>query len=180
MQITFTGQESSFTKTAKGGYSTMVVSYVDEKGANKSWKLISFANPKVFDTFKVAKPNEVYEITTRKNDKDFTEWASADVVGTAVTSGGHAAPAASTNSRSTPVVSQYETRDERNARQRYIIRQSSISNAIAMLTPGSKTALDLAAVATLADALVAYVFEAPELSPKSDVPFQDMEDDIPY
>lgn len=175
MQITFTGAESVFTKTAKGGYSTMTVSYVDEKGANKSWKLISFANPKVFDTLKAAKPNEVYEITTRKNDKDFTEWASATLVGTSATS---PSPAAAPNK--SPVVSQYETRDERNQRQRFIIRQSCLSNAIAMLTPGSKSPLDLATVATLADALVAYVYEAPELSPKSDVPFQDMDDDIPH
>ena len=44
----------------------MVVGYVDDKGANKSWKLISFANPKVFDIFKEAKPNSVYEVTTAK------------------------------------------------------------------------------------------------------------------
>lgn len=152
--ITFTGQESTFTKTAKGGYSTMVVSYVDERGANKSWKLISFSNPKVFDTFKNAKVNDVYEISTRKNDKDFTEWASAELVtGTAPTStAGGAAP-------KTPVVSQYETRDERNLRQRLIVRQSCLAQAVEYR--GSNQDID--AVLETAEQFVAWVFEAPAL-----------------
>ena len=158
MQITFTGQESTFTKTAKGGYSTMVVSYVDERGANKSWKLISFSNPKVFDTFKNAKVNDVYEISTRKNDKDFTEWASAELVtGTAPTStAGGAAP-------KTPVVSQYETRDERNLRQRLIVRQSCLAQAVEYFGSGTQTASPND-VLILADKFVAWVFEAPALS----------------
>lgn len=162
MQITFQGQETSFTKTAKGGYSQMAISYVDERGGNKTWKIFSFSNPKVFDTFKNAKEGEVYEISTRKNDKDFTEWAAADKVGE-----GTGKPAAT----KTPVVSQYETRDERNLRQRLIVRQSCLSNAINMLTPGAKAALTLADVAELADSLVSYVYEAPGLV--------DMENDVP-
>lgn len=162
MQITFLGQESQFKKTAKGGYSQMEISYVDERGGNKTWKIMSFGNPKVFDTFKGAKEGEVFEITTRKNDKDFTEWASAERVDGASTK---SAPA------KTPVVSQYETRDERNQRQRLIVRQSCLSNAINMLTPGAKSPLGLADVAALADSLVSYVYEAPSL--------MDMENDVP-
>jgi hypothetical protein len=165
MQIIFQGQESSFKKTAKGGYSQMEISYLDERGGNKTWKIFSFSNPKVFDTFKAAKEGEVYEITTRKNDKDFTEWAAADKVGE---SSGAGKPTAAAK---TPVVSQYETRDERNQRQRFIIRQSCLSNAIAMLSPGSKGALNLADVAALADSLVSYVYEAPGL--------MEMENDFP-
>lgn len=154
MKITFTGQESTFTKTAKGGYSTMNVSYVDERGANKSWKLISFANPKVFDTFKGATPNTVFEITTRKNDKDFTEWASAELVGPATTN--NAPSPAGTKPAS---ISNYETREERNARQRLIVRQSCLAQAIASLEEKSDTTVVLA----LADQYVAWVFEAPGL-----------------
>lgn len=133
----------------------MEVSYVDDRGGNKTWKLFSFSNPKVFDTLKGAQAGEVYEVTTRKNDKDFTEWAAIDKVDGAVA----AVPVV----KGTPVVSQYETRDERNTRQRLIVRQSCLSNAIAMLSPGSKAPLNLADVAALADSLVAYVFEAPGL-----------------
>lgn len=157
MKITFTGQESTFTKTAKGGYSTMNVSYVDERGANKSWKLISFANPKVFDTFKGATPNTVFEITTRKNDKDFTEWASAELVGPATTN--NAPTPAGTKPAS---VSNYETRDERNARQRLIVRQSCLKNAIDVQV-ASGSAISLPELFSLAEDMVAWVFEAPGL-----------------
>lgn len=158
MIITFTGQETSFTKTAKGGYSTMNVSYVDERGANKSWKLISFSNPKVFDTIKNAKAGDVFEITTRKNDKDFTEWASATPA--------PAAPPAAGAPAKAPVVSQYETRDERNARQRLIVRQSCLAQAVEY----NKT-VSPEEVLELADKFVAWVFEAPGLyETEEDVP----------
>jgi len=160
MQIVFTGAETTFTKTAKGGYSTMVVSYLDEGGRNKTWKLISFSNPKVFDTFKNAKPNDVYNITTRKNDKDFTEWSSAEIVTGATPTAGGAAP-------KTPVVSQYETRDERNLRQRLIVRQSCLAQAIAFY--GDELGQDedaMKQVLGTADQFVAWVFEAPGLFPE--------------
>lgn len=161
MQITFQGQETSFKKTAKGGYSQMDISYVDERGGNKTWKIFSFSNPKVFDTFKNAKEGEVYEISTRKNDKDFTEWAAADKVGE-----GTGKPAAT----KTPVVSQYETRDERNLRQRLIVRQSCLAQAIAYFQL-QKEAPNHIDMLSLADEFVAWVFEAPGL--------MDMENDTP-
>lgn len=157
MQITFLGQESQFKKTAKGGYSQMEISYVDERGGNKTWKIMSFGNPKVFDTFKSAKEGEVYEITTRKNDKDFTEWAAAERVD------GTAKPAAA---KSTPVVSQYETRDERNARQRLIVRQSCLAQAIEYVKYREGDKSSASEVRELADEFVAWVFEAPELFDK--------------
>lgn len=161
MQITFQGQETSFKKTAKGGYSQMDISYVDERGGNKTWKIFSFSNPKVFDTFKNAKEGEVYEISTRKNDKDFTEWAAADKVGE-----GTGKPAAT----KAPVVSQYETRDERNLRQRLIVRQSCLAQAIAYFQL-QKEAPNHMDMLSLADEFVAWVFEAPGL--------MDMENDVP-
>jgi hypothetical protein len=159
MQITFTGQETSFTKTAKGGYSTMIVSYVDERGANKSWKLISFSNPKVFDTLKNAKVNDVFNITTRKNDKDFTEWASAEIVEESKAATSNSLAERANNSVKTPVVSQYETRDERNTRQRLIVRQSCLAQAVEYR--GSNQDID--AILETAEQFVAWVFEAPAL-----------------
>lgn len=138
----------------------MNVSYVDERGANKSWKLISFSNPKVFDTIKNANVNDVFEITTRKNDKDFTEWASA----TKVDGAPRSAASSSVGQTKTPVVSQYETRDERNARQRLIVRQSCLSNAIALLKGSTEDApTSIEDAIGVADKFVAWVFEAPGL-----------------
>ncbi len=166
MQITVNSVETSFTKTAKGGYSTANIAYVNERGENKSWKLISFANPKVYDILKAAQAGETYEIVTRKNDKDFTEWASAEKLAA------NAASPAPTGAVKAPAVSQYETRDERNARQRLIVRQSCLSNAVSILSTGSKSPPETAAVKALADELVAFVFEAPDLFEQAD--------DIPY
>ena len=157
MQIVFTGAESSFTKTAKGGYTTMVVSYVDERGANKSWKLISFSNPKVFDTFKNAKVNDVFNVTTRKNDKDFTEWASAEIVEESKAATSNTLTEKGSNTR-TPIVSQYETRDERNLRQRLIVRQSCLAQAVEYVTDA-----DIETVLQTAEKFNAWVWEAPDL-----------------
>lgn len=157
IKITFTGQETSFTKTAKGGYSTMAVSYVDEKGANKSWKLISFANPKVFDIFKEAKPNSVYEVTTAKDAKDYTQWADAVLIGE-----GTGAPAATTRPAS---VSNYETREERAARQVLIVRQSCLAQAVAY----HKDA-EMGELLATAETFVDWVFKAKE-DGMEDVPF---------
>jgi len=134
----------------------MVVSYVDEAGRNKNWKLISFSNPKVFDTLKNAKVNDVFNITTRENDKGFKEWASAEIVEES------RAAVSNTLDKSAPakpaVVSQYETRDERNLRQRLIVRQSCLAQAVACdkdLNAG------IEGVLTIADRFVEWVFEAP-------------------
>lgn len=155
MRITFTGQETSFTKTAKGGYSTMAVSYLDEKGANKSWKLISFANPKVFDIFKEAKPNTVYEVTTAKDAKDYTQWADAVLIGENT-----GAPAATTRPAA---ASNYETREERAARQVLIVRQSCLAQAITFF--GEELGKDddaMKQVLDTADQFVAWVFQKSE------------------
>jgi hypothetical protein len=158
MQIVFTGAETSFTKTAKGGYSTMTITYVDERGANKSWKIRSFANPKVFDTLKNAANGDVFEIETTKNKDDFTEWASATKV-----DGGSKVAAAGTTATKTPVVSQYETRDERNLRQRLIVRQSCLAQAIAFSKDGGDATISEQDLLEQADRFVAWVFEAPAL-----------------
>lgn len=167
MQITFQGQESVFTKTAKGGFTTMTVSYVDETGKSRNWKILSFANPKVFDTFKNAKTGEQYEITTRKNDKDFTEWATADKTG-------EAAPGASKVQTKVPAVSQYETRDERNQRQRLIVRQSSLKEAVTTSSVGAKTVPNVDDVLALAERYTDWVFQQP---PADETP--ELED-VPY
>jgi hypothetical protein len=148
---------TTFTKTAKGGYSTAVIGYVNEKGESKAWKLISFANPATFDVLKNAKEGERYEIVTGKNDKDFTEWRSA------TKSEGNAAPASAKSAPSTAVRSTYETPDERAARQRLIVRQSSLGHAIEILTTGGKSPPNVVDVKNMAEELVAFVYDAPDL-----------------
>lgn len=139
----------------------MVVSYVDERGANKNWKLISFSNPKVFDTFKNAKVNDVFDITTRKNDKDFTEWASAEIVKESTAAVSNSLGEKGAGQSRTPVVSQYETRDERNLRQRLIVRQSCLAQAVEYSAGDDNKSVE--SVLGLADQFNVWVWEAPDL-----------------
>ena len=68
-------------------------------------------------------------------------------------------------------VSNYETRDERIARQRLIVRQSSLANAIEVLTTAK--VYDAAVIKNLAEDFTNWVFE------KGAVGLENMESDIP-
>lgn len=76
----------------------------------------------------------------------------------------------------------FETKEERTTRQRLIVRQSSISSAVSILSVGSKK-VDPAEVFALAEEITNFVFEkinvAKEVGTTDDV-FEDFEDDIPY
>ena len=67
------------------------------------------------------------------------------------------------------VKSTYETSEERAIKQRYIIKQSSLSGAINLLTVGAKSPPAIEAVLALANQLVAYVMETPEEAVKQDL-----------
>lgn len=173
MIIEFSGIETSYVKTDKGGYSKAVVSFTNNENGRPGKKtLTSFANPKVFDTLKEAKSGQVFDVTEKQNG-DFTNWASLSIVGDS-TSTAVSGVGSSTSPIKPPVVSQYETRDERNARQRLIVRQSSLSNAVAILATGAKSPPDPSAIKSLADDLTAFVYES------ETTPLMEMTDDIPY
>ena len=134
-----------------------------QDGETKTKKIMSFANPAVFATVKEAKAGEVYTFTQEKDDKGYFQWTS-------ITSGAEAAgvPAnagqASSGRNPAPSTGRdFETKDERAERQKLIVRQSSLSNAIATLAPGAKSALDANAVLELAEKYVAWVTDAPDL-----------------
>src|SRR5690606_25981004 len=109
------------------------------QGKTETKKLMSFGPQKdAFDMMINAAPGEEYTVTVHKNDKGYNDWTS-------VTPGVSSEPAAA---RSAPAVpargnpaprSTYETPEERAKKQIYIVRQSSISNAIDLLTTGAKT-----------------------------------------
>ena len=141
----------------------------------KTKKVMSFANPAVFATVKEAKSGEQYELTQVK-EGEYWQWTKLEKIDGSV----QAAAPATTGSTSRTAASysgrDFETKEERADRQRLIVRQSSLSNAINILSPGSKSALDTKAVLSLADELVAWVTQAPSLIEMSN----DLEDDIPY
>ena len=156
------------SKNGKGTYGQLTVVY-KSGGKVQEKKLISFSNPAVFKHIEGMKQGETAEVTTVKNDKGYWDWTN---IGGAVATTTESKPAATTN-RVTG--SNYETKEEREARQRYIIRQSSISSAVAALIPGAKSALDVGDVLRLAKEFETYVFSKSAL----DMLVDELQDDIP-
>jgi len=75
----------------------------------------------------------------------------------------------------------YESGDERKAKQRYIIKQSSLSAAVSVLTTGAKAPPKTEDVLSLADIFVDYVFDQKPKKPLGDGQhgFEEFDSDIP-
>lgn len=152
------------SKTGRGGYTKAVVVY-ESDGGRKTHNLMDFTNKQVFNTIVSAGIGATFEITTRQNDKGYAEWASAEPA--SATPGIASTP----TTRSAPT-SNYETREERAIRQRLIVRQSSLTAALATLTPGSKAPLNPDEVEALAERYTDFVFRQPSLLDEADdIPF---------
>lgn len=121
-QITIREVSVDEVKKGRNSYFKASVVYTDEKGENRTKPIMSFANPAVFAQVKDAKAGEKYVVKVVK-DGEYYNWASlvkveGDIVPTKPVAGGKV------------LGSTYETADERKVKQLYIIKQSSISNAI--------------------------------------------------
>ena len=96
-------------------------------GQNRTQKLMSFSNPAIFAQVRKMVSGETYDVEVVKNEAGFNQWAKI------VAASNDAAPAVSGDKPTTgrTNVSTYETAEERKIKQMYIIKQSSITNAIA-------------------------------------------------
>ena len=165
----------SSTKPAKNGtYTQLDVAYKRlDTGKIEGKKIMSFTNKDVFSTLSKATTGNVFDVTTEKVG-EYWQWIEVNVA-----SGGSAtsdAPQAKSFSSPTPK-STYETPEERAKRQILIVRQSSLAQAVEILSvnPG-KDKLQLGDVLQMADKLVDWVLN--ETKPVS-MSIEDMEDDIP-
>lgn len=159
-------------KTARGSYESLEVSYKNEQGQVQGKKLMSFANPSVFKDIQTFAKDDRVEIEAYKDDNGYWQWRNVKKEG----------DGASSKSSSTTRVtgSNYETKEERAARQKYIVRQSSISSSVQLLTAGDKTAT-VEDVLSVAKQLENYVFgENPSTGDTSNTSVADLTDDIPY
>lgn len=159
------------THAAKNGrsYQSIEVTYKGENGQVGNKKLMSFSNPAVFNHIKNLQKGTSVNVTTVKDANGYWQWTGIEGEGvTAETkpTGGNV----TTTNRVTG--SNYETKEERAARQVYIIRQSSLSTAVDLLGTGAK----VADVIATAKEFEAYVFAQPEAKATN---FDDLEDDIP-
>lgn len=114
----------SEVKNGRNAYQIANVVYTAANGENKEKKVMSFANPAVFSVVSKASSGSQFNVGYKEGDQ-YYNWVSIEAVGDSV------APKATPMSPGAKqVVSTYETADERKIKQLYIIRQSSISNAL--------------------------------------------------
>ena len=175
LQIEVINVASTTKPTSKGGsYVQLDVAYRRlDTGKVEGKKIMSFTNKDVFDALNGLPGGTQVTVTSEKNEKSgYWDWTAVTVGGVAQdkpatpkTSGGNPTPK-----------STYETAEERAARQVLIVRQSSLSAAIASLKL-EKAPLDPNEVMKVADVYSDWVFQKDSKNPV-DV-FEDMEDDIP-
>lgn len=151
------------TLSAKNGrtFQQLVVSYKNDKGMAQAKKLVSFANPDLFKAAKSWTKDQIINVKTVKNDKTgYWDWVGLE--------GETVAESKPTTSATRVTGSNYETKEERAARQVYIIRQSSLATAVDLLGQGAST-----------DTVIetAKVFETYVLGNTGS--FEDLPDDIP-
>lgn len=159
MQITVINVANQTVPTQKGSYQALEVTYKDTGGKVGSKKIMSFVaqSKPAFEALSQATNGEVFTLTQVKDDKGYWVWTGA-TKGTASAAASVSVPG---NSGSTGTVAKgnWETSEERAKKQIYIIRQSSISSAIAALAVGSKSAPKPEDVLQLAKRFEEYVFD---------------------
>jgi hypothetical protein len=165
MYVEIQSVEIEKVPSPKGGYFKAKVTY-DAGAGPRSAYLVSYSNPGVWAKIKDAQPGSKFEVTITKNAKGYDEWSAI-----APADGEARPPAAAAQTGTTGKVlgSQYETREERIARQRLIVRQSSLGHAVELLTTGAKSPPELDAVFALAEQFADFVYQPQEeLSAVSD------------
>lgn len=139
--------------TNTGKYGKAVLTYKGTDGQIKSHSVMSF-NTHVYKVMSQAQAGEVYDIEMRKDEKT-GYWAMYSAVKSGEgMSQNTAVPANKQATKST-----YETPEERAMRQVYIVRQSSISNALEFAKLGKMKDVSVEGILSVAKEFEAYVFE---------------------
>lgn len=172
MNITILSVQST-TQTSKAGkpYQQLEVAFKNNTfGKIESKKLMPFgANKAAFDALANAAVGSVFEVTVVKNDAGYNDWTACVQAAPGSINNAAVTPAKPTAGNQVQVKSTYETPEERAKKQVYIIRQSSLSSAISMLTPGAKSPIKLSEVTDVADELFAWVMQDPSAAVKQDL-----------
>lgn len=157
----------------RNSYEKGVVTYTFN-GVNKTQTIMSFANPAVFKEIKNTPSGTTLVVEVTKNDKGYDQWSSVTRDGATT----QATVAAGSTGATTRIAgSNYETPEERKQRQLFIIRQSSISNAIELLSVGAKVPPKTSDVLGTAQEFVDFVYGIDAaLSPQAD----EATKDVPY
>ena len=143
MQVNVVDVSSLNTHSAKNGrtYQSIEIMYKNDQGQAQSKKLMSFANPSVFKAAQEWAKGDVVHVSTEKDQNGYWQWTAVGEADTVLDKrNDDTAPTQakqSTTSTTRVTGSNYETKEERAARQVMIVRQSSLSNAVATLALAS-------------------------------------------
>jgi hypothetical protein len=133
-------QVSQKTATSKAGkpYRLVELAYKNNtfQGKLEEAKINQYS--KVFNEVSGMKQGEVYDVVKEKDDSGFYQWLEVKQAAPGSAANAPTPTATETKGYATPK-STYETPEERAKKQVYIIRQSSISAAINVLSVGAKT-----------------------------------------
>jgi hypothetical protein len=135
-----------------------------------------------FKTLATARGADVYDVEVVKNNAGYNDWVKV-TKGSAATSGTGSPTGHSSATNPPTTKGGWETPEERAKKQIYIVRQSSVSAAINLLSAHAKTTPKLEDVIDTARRFEAYVFEsdAAETVARKDVgSIETMGEDIPY
>ena len=112
MQITVIDVSENTQKSASGRtFQQLEVAYKNEQGVPQLKKLIPFSNPNMYKLAKGWVKGDVFNVTTIKNEKGYWEWTGIEGDNT-VAEAKQATPSATRVTGSN-----YETKEERQARQ---------------------------------------------------------------
>ncbi len=140
--------------------------YDTDKYKNQTFKVLSFVNPSVFAVVNKAQKGDTFEVDVSKNQQGYNQWNSitpADSAGSGNDSvASSSAPTRSASTTNVPVNRSFETAEERADRQRLIVRQSSLSNALDYYKLQKETPNHLD-VLSLAEEFTNWVFEKVDL-----------------
>lgn len=177
--------ENTFVPTAKGGYNKLEVAYKNlESNKVESKILMSFGlTAGAYKALADAKANDTFSIVSEKkpgaDGKEYWTWLSA----TQAAPGTMPEPTnQAKQATGFPVKNTYETPEERAKKQVYIVKQSSLSNAIALLNADGKNTItggkkySKEDVFALAQELTDWVFEQPQVKAPT---LAEMPDDFP-
>lgn len=161
---------------AKSGkpYGLLTIAYRTD-GKVQEKKIMSFQNPSVFKTLEGSSKGELWDVKAEKIG-DYIQWTSITKSTGQVT--GNSVSTTSNTGVSRVTGSNYETAEERAIKQKYIVRQSSLSNAVDILSVGAKS-LTAESVLSLAEQLEDWVFRT-EKKVELLVDISEIEDDVPY
>ena len=158
MQVNVIDVGSVNTHSAKNGrqYQSLEVTYKNDAGQAQSKKLMSFAAPEVFKVAQSWSKGDSINVSTKKDDNGYWQWTKILADGEADVQTAGNTTAVASKGKSFSGGSNYPTVDERAQTQAYIIKQSSLGNAVNTLAIDGKsvTANDVISLAKMYEGYV--------------------------